>query len=360
MPIPLSVQPSPVHAGATVHFAYSGDPRNDAAIRAPGTICNRVFRDLEAHWPVRYYDFSDTVTPVEARPGDVVIGHPHPHPQSVVRRLFAVPGTLRFLLWPMHHRIPEIGRFVLEIAREAEALFVISGPYWTETLDRTEFAEWKERIVRLDNAVDPQRFPLLKRTFNPSGRRGLLVMGRSGPEKGARELFAQLARTDWPLFVAGHYRPEDLALLAGRTNTRLLGDISWSNPAAVSFVMRHCDFFVNLSVSDASPTTLLEAMSLGLIPVTTPQCGYFLPSFLLLSLIDPEHNLLTLRNAQDMQEHHLRIMQKQNRQAIVTTHTWEGFLAPIRTRIARAMDSLVDMTCSVGFAAHRAAPSRLQ
>ena len=60
----------PATSRLRIHFAYSGDPRNDAALRAPATITNRIFRFLEARAEVVFYDWADTTTAPEVRPGD--------------------------------------------------------------------------------------------------------------------------------------------------------------------------------------------------------------------------------------------------------------------------------------------------
>ena len=109
------------------------------------------------------------------------------------------------MLWPLHTQIPEINIYAKDVAEKADKLFVISGPYWTDTIEGTEYASWKDKIVRLDNAVDSKVFPLLKKNFNPPGRRGLFVFGRSGPEKGTPELFELLCKTPYPVVIAGDY-----------------------------------------------------------------------------------------------------------------------------------------------------------
>ena len=324
--------PAPLAIGGNrprIHYAYSGDPRNDAALRAPATITNRIFRFLEQRADVVFYDFADTTTVPDVRPGDIVLGHPHPHPDSIMRRLLKAGCAGRHLIFPFHTRIPEIARFVKEMAVDAQKLFLVSGPYWTDSVARTEYAEWQEKIVRLDNSIDLDFFALRKTTFNAEGSRGLLVLGRSGPEKGATELFQQLRHVPGRLLVAGEFSEEDLAILKGRPDTEFLGVLDWRDEPLVQRVVAACDFFINFSVSDASPTTLFEAMALGLIPVTTPQCGYTYPSLIPLSLADAEHNLITLHNLQILPEARLVALQKSNRELVVRNHNWPRFLGAL-------------------------------
>jgi glycosyltransferase involved in cell wall biosynthesis/ADP-heptose:LPS heptosyltransferase/SAM-dependent methyltransferase/predicted O-methyltransferase YrrM len=317
----------------TLHFVYAGNPHNDASIRAPETITNNLFRFFEKWIKVKYYDLADTSTPIDVKPNDVMIGHPHPGPNTAIRRLFKKPCSGKFLLWPFHTLIPEINRYAKDVAEQADKLFTISGPYWIDTIEDTEYAGWKNKIVRLDNAIDSEKFSLMKKDFNPPGKRGLFIFGRSGVEKGTFELFTLLNKIPAPIVVAGGYSEDDLRLIRQRPETIILGHIDWRDTQTTRLIMEKCDFFVNMSVSDASPTTLLESMALGLIPITTPQCGYYYPSFLLLSLTDLRHNLSTLKVAQTLGVEELKSRQVRNRQIIEQIHNWGNFRQTIWNEI---------------------------
>ncbi len=327
-------------AKPTIHFVYSGNPMDDRAIRAPGTITNRLFRFLEKRGRVKFYDWTDTSSPVEVGPEDIVLGHPHVAPDSIMRRLVKASCAGKHLIFPFHSRIPEIARFVKEIALDCDKLFLISGPFWTDSIEQTEYRDWKPKIVRLDNAVDLSFFTLQKRSFNPPGKRGYFVLGRSGPEKGTSLLFNLLRDTTEPVLVAGEFSAEDRALLEGRPNTEYLGVIDWRDQKIRRHILDKCDFLLNLSVSDASPTALFETMALGLIAITTPQCGYYYPSFLLLSLENMESNRLVLAQAQMMSEEQLRSRQKENREYLEQCHSWDRFCSTLWEAIHPTRDAV--------------------
>ena len=313
----------------TLHFVYSGNPKKDYAICAPETITNKIFRYFEKRVDVRYYDWADTEITVEVKPNDIILGHPHPACNTATKRLFEKPCAGKFLLWPFHSYMPEINRYVMGIAKKADKLFIISGPYWSEHMKSTEYASWEKKIIRLDNALDLRSFPFEKRRFNRPGKRGLFVFGRSGSEKGTSSLFKFLCRNDYFVVIAGRYSESDLKIIQHRPNTCFLGKINWRDHKTREFITQNCDFYVNKSVSDASPTTLLECMALGLIPITTPQCGYYYPSMLLMSLHDETQNVLVLRNAQFMNDLILKYFQRENRRLIENQHSWEKFLFDI-------------------------------
>ncbi len=317
--LPLKVD-SPI-----IHFVYSGDPKNDQAIIAPNTITNKLYRFFEQKMVVRYYDLEDVNTPIDVKKNDIIIGHPHPDENTAIKRLFSKHVGSKYLLLPLHTRIPEINRYIKDVAEKADKVFLISGPYWVDNIEKTEFGYLKNKIIRIDNAIDSNLFPLLKNSFNSVGKRGLFVFGRSGREKGTKELFNLLLKIDCQVVIAGYYSNEDISMLNNRPNTKFLGSIKLNDKGVVDDIINTCDFFINMSVSDASPTTLLEAMSFGLIPITTPQCGYYYSSFILLSLDNEKYNILTVNNALNINEEALKILQKKNRDIIERNHNWDAF-----------------------------------
>jgi glycosyltransferase involved in cell wall biosynthesis/ADP-heptose:LPS heptosyltransferase/tetratricopeptide (TPR) repeat protein len=309
-----------------LHFVYIGDPHDKKIISAPGTKTINLFEFFCSKGiTVKHYKPDDKTTIPDVRNGDVVIGHPHHDHDTIIYRLFDSKCAKKCLLWPFHTQLPQFNRYAKDLAAAADKLFVVSGPYWIETIARSEYADWAPKVVRVDNAIDAKVFALRKNKFNPPGKRGLFVFGRSGPEKGVTELFGLLKKTDYPVIIAGSYKPEDLRIISDRPNTKILGQINWLNEQQTQCIFETCDFFVGMPVSDASPTTMLESMAVGLITITTPQCGYYYPSFLMLSLKDIEHNLLTLQQAQYINENELIQRQRQSRAIIEQIHSWQRF-----------------------------------
>jgi len=314
-----------------IHFGYFGDPLNDGTIHTPETIANRLYRYLEKRAEVQYYNFMDFTTKLKIAPDDIILGHPHPWPGLFIERAFKEPCKAKYLIWPLHTRLPEINRFAIPYAKQADKLFTISGPYWINNLEHTEFAFMSPKIVRLDNSVDTTQdiWQLAKTKFNPKGQRGLFTMGRSGPEKGTTELFKLLTQIKCPLIIAGEFSGEDLHILEGRPDTTVLGKMHWWNDEIKKDIINRCDFFVNMSVSDASPTTVLESMALGLIPITTKECGYTYQSFMPFHLGEDIFNLNSLLRAQQMEEEELKILQSTNRSLIEETHNWDRFCSTV-------------------------------
>jgi glycosyltransferase involved in cell wall biosynthesis len=202
------------------------------------------------------------------------------------------------------------------------------GPYWYDTLENSAFASWKSKIVRLDMAVDATLFPRLKKRFNPPGQRGFLYIGSNRPEKGCDVL----SRT------MGHMPESRCGWIGGGADIpgvhRLSSDRELTEDY-MSGVAEDFDIFVNTSVSDANPTTILEAMAWGFPVACTPQSGYYkMPSLVPLSTSDVEGNARALQRLQYAEEAELRSLADANRRLIETTYTWERFCSTVWDHIA--------------------------
>ncbi|MCD6290628.1 MAG: hypothetical protein J7M34_09010, partial [Anaerolineae bacterium] len=162
--------------------------------------------------------------PLEIDPEDILLGHPHYDQRTVVQRAFREAHCrAKFLIFPFHHGIPRINMPFDPLVRRCTRLFAITGEYWYNTVEQSPFAHWKEKMVRVDMAVDASRFPYLKRRFNPPGERVLFYLGTDAPEKGVAHL-AQLVRdTGYKLVYAGYIGPSK-PLFAG-LNVQFLGPI---------------------------------------------------------------------------------------------------------------------------------------
>ena len=306
-----------------LHLVYAGDPQNDASRRAPESIGNHLLRYFEARYPVRYADWRAT-GPLPLGPDDILLGHPHYGRSTVVQRAFR-EGRCRakLLLFPFHHGMPEINLPFDSLVRQCDQVCSITGEYWHRTLSQSPFAHWQEKMIRVDMAVDLRHFPQHKRRFAPPGQRTLFYLGSDAPEKGGEQLAALVRATGMRLVCAGrlnrirrHFRGLPVTFWGGVT----LDDVTLQRIAA------ECDFFVNPSVSDANPTTILEMAALGLPVFCTQESGYEREDLVYrLKLNDSGHNLAVLNAAQQADEAGLLARTARVRAILEQEYTWEKF-----------------------------------
>jgi glycosyltransferase involved in cell wall biosynthesis len=320
-----SMRPSksrPQHAGV-LHFVYSGNPADDSCRGAPGTITNRLFRFLEGQFKVRYADWAST-EPLAIGRDDILLGHPNYEPDSFVQRAFRdTECKAKFLIFPFHHALPEINRPFDTLVRKCARLFSITGEYWYDTISRSEFAHWKEKMIRVDMAIDAAHFPFLKERFSPKGKRVLFYLGSDRPEKGVSHLASLVRLAGCRLLYAGSLGP--CGELFKGLDFKYLGPISLTREV-LQWLAQQCDFFVNTSVSDANPTTILEMSAIGLPVLCTPQSGYVRPDLVYtLRLDDDRYNVALVNRLQQTEETSLIERSQAIRAVVERDYTWDRF-----------------------------------
>ena len=303
-------------------FAY------EESLRAPYSITVNLYKFLSRRTNTYLYDLFEPSS-LRYRKNDIILGHPWMEPNSIAyQALFnPAPCRLKALIFPIHHGIPEINYYALPFVERADIVFGIMGPYWYDTIELSEFASWKPKLVRLDMAIDSHAFPLVKTHFNPPGRRGYLYIGRNSPEKGPDVLSQTMAGLlDYPRGWIGS--GEEIANIERETIFTSL------TPDYIRSLGSKYDFFVNTSVSDANPTTILEAMSWGFPVACTPQSGYYkTPSIIELSTTDIASNIQKLQELQYCSEENLKEVSRNNRTTVEKNYTWERFCSIVWEKI---------------------------
>jgi len=299
-------------------------PAKQIPMPAPGSITLNLYRYLRKYLPTALYDWQEEGE-INFKPDDIVLGHPHPNPSTLIQKavLSNRRCKLKALIFPMHHGIPSINEFTLPLLERADVVFGIMGKYWYDTLDNSQFAPWKHKIIQLDMAIDTVQYPFIKQHFNPPGRRGYIYIGSNRPEKGPKILSETMARlSDFPKGWVG-FGPDIPNVPRIATYTHL-------TPSFISMLAKTFDIFVNTSISDANPATILEAMSWGFPVACTPQSGYYnIPSVIKISTTDIMANVRALLELQYAPEEYLVWISRTNRRLVETHCTWERFCTTV-------------------------------
>jgi glycosyltransferase involved in cell wall biosynthesis len=315
-------------ARKVVHLVYPHDRRR---IGAPHVIGWRLAEFLGREHEVRLYDW-DRRGPIRPGPGDVLIGHLNPDPGTVVSRSLRLPGWGRKILLGPFNLDPRQVAFIDRSIGLADVFCAITGPYWAERIATSRFAHWVPKFRPVDLAVDPADFPRIKAGFAPRGRRSILYVGHTRWQKNPRYLEAIAARLPGVPFgwCGSGGRP-----LRG---FQRLGPQDFASEAARALVARY-DFTITVGAFDANPTTILESMAWGLIPVCTPTSGYAgIPSIVNVPLGDPDGAAAVLRGLLEAEEGELLATQARNLALVRDRYTWERFAAAILAEV-EASDS---------------------
>lgn len=314
-------------------LVYAGSP-DSKEIQSPFCITKNLHKYLSERAEVEYYQWDQVVT-LKPDPNAIFIGHPHYNPNTVVQSVFRrdTKFKAKCSIHPFHHADPAHNSPFHDIARKADKIFSICGPYWYDTAQNTEFAFWKEKMVRLDMAVDGEHFPYLKQNFNPPGKRKILYMGSDMPMKNVGYLTKVMQKL--PNTELHWYGANGEHSLARLPNVKAVGWTLLNKPTATRIV-NECDIMVNVSTSDANPTTLLEARAWGLITACSKTSGYYNDKFFTpLTLGDPTKTAAEINHLLTCPTAELEKRSKDSRKEIETKYNWDVFCSKIWNELVK-------------------------
>lgn len=316
----------------TVHFVYPHRRR----ISAPSAIGRKVGERLERRgYEVVHYDI-DEARVIKPAPGDVLLGHPHEAPWSVFRRSAARSGWRRKLLLMPYVHVDEYHVSLADpVVRNCDLFLAITGSTWFETVPSSIAAHWHPKMVHVDLAVDRADFPRVKTGFNPPGRRRFLYIGHTGWYKNTPYL-TELARRlpEFEFAWIGSGEP-------GIPGLHPYGRRDFATDDARELVAEH-DFLLTVGVGDANPTTVLEAMAWGLVPICTPESGYTgRRGIVNLPLGAAEEAASVLRRLQEQPEAELLALQAANDADLDDHFNWGRFT----DQVVAAIESTESPAC---------------
>jgi glycosyltransferase involved in cell wall biosynthesis len=178
-------------------------------------------------------------------------------------------------------------------------------------------------MVHLDLAIDRHDYPALKKVFGAPGKRRILYVGHTDRYKNTPYLSEIAALVPEAEFAwIGHGSRS----IRGVTT---LGTVEFDSQAGKDLVA-HFDFMLTVGKADANPTTILEAMAWGLIPICTPTSGYQgIPSIPNVPLDDAPAAAAILRHLLAADESELVAMQSENWRQLDEHYTWDRFAAQV-------------------------------
>ena len=303
----------------TVHLVYPHRPR----VSSPDVIGYQLGQRLAQKYAVRLYDW-DEIRCIRPGQGDVLVGHAHPAPGTCFRWSAAQGGWRRvIMLSPYNHGDPWQVSFLDQVIAQCDLYLAITGRYWYESVLASSYAHWRPKMVHLDLAVDRASFPVIKHEFNPPGERRFVYIGHSAWTKNTPNLSAiAQAAPDCPIAWIGRGEQPIAGL-------QRLGFQNFATEEGKRSVAAH-DFLLTAGRADANPTTVLEAMAWGLIPICTPQSGYAgYRSIINIPLDDPEGAAAVLREMQTMPTAELSNLQRENWGLLDEHFNWERFTAQV-------------------------------
>ena len=304
-----------------IHLVYPHQNK----ISAPNVIGYKLIEFLSQSHPVRAYNWDEFRTIIPS-PGDVLIGHVCPAPFTVMQRALKERGWhKKIIMQPYNEDVRQIG-FLDAHIDECDAFLAITGKYWFDRVASTAFAHWRPKMIHLDLAVDREQFPYLKTTFNKEGERKFLYIGNDRPGKNLNyleEIFEKLPSIQ--IHTIGKIPSSRKFINHGYLNFKEKESKS---------LLDEFDFMITVGNADANPTTVLESMSWGLIPICTPTSGYVNEEGIVnvpLGNAQAARDIIESLNLMPQSE--LSRLQISGQKALKDNYNWPRFLNTVKEQI---------------------------
>jgi len=272
------------------------------------------------------------------QPNDIFLGHPYfPHTEGRhgVTEL-ALKENIRprkvALISPLHcdvkiktdHINKEFLDDVDKLLSSTDILFAIMGEYWWDQWDSSPYAHWKSKMVRLDMAVDAQRYPRIKKSFNPAGKRGYFYVGNSSDPRKGVDFLSRLMNQ------FGDYPKGWIGSGPDIPNVPRISDSRQLTPEFMTEVRKQYDFFISPAKADPNPTTILESMAWGFPVACTPKSGYYKKDYRKnIYLDDIAGSVAVLNELQYADEQKLMSMADKAREVVVADYSWDKFTSTV-------------------------------
>lgn len=300
-----------------IHLIYAHNPDFNSTPHAIGYELTTRLR--QARYTVSNYDWDELIT-IKPENDAILIGHAHPLPLTIFRNSMKQAGWRRIiLLEPYAHGNAGQVAFLENVIRYCDIFLAITGRYWFENITHSDFSHWKPRIQQIDLAVNRANFESIKSNFNLANKRRFIYIGNATAPKNIpylNQIAESLPHMEFAWVGKGKSQYNAL---------NQLGFMNFKEQKSLN-TLHDYDFMITVGNSDANPTTILEAMAWGLIPVCTPQSGYEgYDSIINLPLNDIEGAKDVLEHLQTIDHQTLENWQKMNWALLDTHFNWDRF-----------------------------------
>ena len=301
----------------TVHLVY---PHRNM-ISAPNVIGYKLKIELQKHFNVVTHNW-DSIKTIRPNDGDILIGHSHPIGFTIFRNSVKIPGWSRkILIQPYNCDYSQIG-YIDDVIDECDLFLAITGDYWFDNIKNSSTSRWLPKMKHLNLAVDRLQFPKIKKSFSPPGKRRFLYIGNDLPGKNLSYLGSIATKLSGYEFAwAGKG--------ASYPGLKKLGFIDFASSTGRQ-VVKNYDFMITVGKADANPTTILEALSWGLIPICTETSGYYKEFGIVnISNDDVDSACSVISELQFMESDDLSLLATAGDALLTQKYNWQSFFSVV-------------------------------
>ena len=303
-------------------------------VRSPHCISYHLLHKFRSKYAVRFYNIYEHILPKIA-PQVIFIGQPlakggfgEVRPDTDDRESVSSKvirsrnSSSNYLIMPYTHD-PLYVSWVKDLLEDHKGgVIFVGGKIWERDWHKSPFKDVDiKRKIHVEMGIDPNDYPVVKKTFNPKGKRKYLYIGHTAWYKNTKEL--ENIAINMPQYEFAHIGGGDIK------GFKKLSDFASLTPEFMAKIASEYDIFINTSTGDAQATTILEQMCFGMVVACTPETGYDHDSLVFLSTNDTSRNVKILSDLQEMDESDLLLIAKRNRENAIKFHSWDIFTQKI-------------------------------
>ena len=258
--------------------------------------------------------------------GDILIGHPHSNPLTIFRRsLSSNNWSKKILIQPFNGDLGQMSH-LYDIVLKCDHFLAICGSYWIKYINKNILKLWKKKISQIDLGLHRSEYPFIKKKFNKIGERKFLYIGNDYSYNNFAKNLNYLKMLSKQIGV------DRFATIGNKKvgDIKHYGWLDLSKKESLKIISNY-DFLIHTSSFDANPSTVLEAMSWGIIPIITKECGYEgLNKICYIPLQKKLTALKKLKYLQTIDEKKLKKLQKVNLLLLKKKYNWDIFQKKIK------------------------------
>lgn len=317
----------------TIHLVY---PVDFSKISAPWTLGNNLYKYfISKNLKVKVYKWTsfEKIYPNE---NDILIGHAHPNPLTCFRRSMKSKKWKSINLLQPYNEDPYQMSYINNFINDCHNFFSITGDYWFDRIDQSIFKSWKSKMIQVNMGIERNHYPKLKYNFNKIKNRKFLYIGNDYEFNNFAKNLNYLDK------IINLYNHNFFGIAGNKkiNKSKFYGWLNFKDKKSLKIIENY-DFYLIVSKNDANPTTILEAMSWGLIPISTKECGFYQNKGIInLPLNNVKKSVHILKNLQIKSEKYLINCQKLNYKKLNKDHNWNKICNKIFTKMMRTKTNL--------------------
>jgi hypothetical protein len=307
----------------TIHLIYPFDLKRKTT---PWEEGNQIYFALKDKFNFKIYSWLSTAK-INPEEGDILLGHTHSNPLTIFRRSMKNSKWKKVIMYQPYNEDIYSLSYLYSVLPHVDIFLALCGPYWFKRIKKSIFSPWKKKIQHINLGIDYKEFKFLKKKFNKSQKRKFLYIGNDYQ-------YNNFAKNTKYLEQISNFFDKKTFGCMGNKKFKKMNNYGWVNLKSknVRKILSEYDFLIHTSTNDANPSTILEAMSWGLIPVTTKQCGYDNEKGIInIPLKDLDSCVKILKKLQSLPNRKLLYYQRQNYQRVKQFYNWNNFRKKIRS-----------------------------